>query len=335
MCDECGEKFKGLFSRKGMVCSECGMAVHERCVKQVEVKKRAEIERLKKVEQQQEEALQQEPPSPAPAAPKQKSPLKLTASMARFVTREDDAIADESKLQRVGDIVHFYGLGYKRPTLLEALKEAEIDEAETIVEMCMTQALRAGQEGALRETQLRAEDAAALTLWSVSFGDSEIEEGRNPFKHINNALVERAAVKLHKCRGVIFLLLFAMRGLPRVTPPVLYRGILCRVDVTKYKPGSVITWHSFSSTTTNLEVAQQFQTNKRTGKCEGTLFCIHGWGCNIKPFSCFPHEEEVLLEPEIDLKVVSISESEGLLTIELEMVPCPLLLEKLIPFAHT
>jgi len=175
-------------------------------------------------------------------------------------------------------------------------------------------------------------DAVDFQLW----GERD-EQQRNPFKRINNALVERSAMELYKCRGLIYLLLTGLRGLPKARPAELYRGIRERVDVTKYKAGSVITWHGFTSTTTNLEETQRFLTNRWTGKCEGTLFRIRGqvWGYDVQPFSFFPDEEEILLEPEIDLKVVSVSESDGLLNIDVEMVPCPLLLEKLIPFAHT
>jgi len=59
-------------------------------------------------------------------------------SMARIVASGNDADAIGSKLERAGDIERFYGPGYKRPTLLQALKDAGIDEAETVAEMSDT-----------------------------------------------------------------------------------------------------------------------------------------------------------------------------------------------------
>jgi len=249
---------------------------------------------------------------------------------------KDTGTAGDDKLQRFGDILQFYEPGYVRPTLLQALKDAEIDVAERVAEKCQTQALEAEQKGALRGTRLTTQDAAAVTLWTFSFGESAADQQRNPFGLINAALVERSEVKLHKMRGLIFLLIFGLRGLPRMTQPVLYRGIRHRVDLSKYQRGNIITWHAFSSTTTDVGVTKRFLTNKATGKCEGTLSAIHGnaWGYDVQPFSFFSDEEEILLEPEIDLRVMGVADLDNLVIVDLEMMPCPLLLEKLIPHTH-
>jgi len=254
--------------------------------------------------------------------------------MARIVDSGNDA-ATGNRLKRLGDILQYYEPGYVRPSLLQALKTAGIDEAEEVAEMCMIPALRAEQNGALRGTQLTAQDAAAVALWTFSFGESDADQQRNPFRLINNALLERSAMKLRKLRGLIFLLLFGLRGLPRMVQPVLYRGIRQRCDLAKYQPGNIVTWSGFSSTTTNLAATQRFLTDEATGKCEGTLFQIHSnaWGYDMQPFSFFPSEEEILLEPEIDLKVVSVLAPPGvsLIIVDLDMLQCPLLLETLIP----
>ena len=52
---------------------------------------------------------------------------------------------------------------------------------------------------------------------------------------------------------------------------------------------------------------------------------------NIQPFSCFPDEGEILLEPEIDLMVTGVVNA-PLIVVDLEMLPDQrLLLESLIP----
>jgi len=223
-----------------------------------------------------------------------------------------------------------------RPTLLQALKEASIDDAEEVEKVCMTAALWAENNGALSGTRLTAQDAAAVALWTFSFGECEDDQQRNPFHLINIALVERSSIKLRETRGLIFLLLFGLRGLPRVTHPVLHRGIRKRVDVAKYHRDAIVTWYGFSSTTTQHSVAKRFLMNKKTGKHEGTLFRIKGnpWGYNLQPFSLFPQEEEILLEPAIKLKVLDVEDRDNLVTINLRVVQCPLLLETLIPPAH-
>jgi len=151
------------------------------------------------------------------------------------------------------------------------------------------------------------------------------------------ALTERSAMKLHRLRGLIALVLFWLLGLPRVTKPVLHRGIRQHIRLSQYQPGNVVTWYAFSSTTPDLATTQQFMTDRATGRCEGTLLQIHGnaWGYDVQPFSFFPNEEEILLEPEIDFKVISVlaPPDNGLIIVDLDMLPCLLLLENLIPLS--
>ena len=57
----------------------------------------------------------------------------------------------------------------------------------------------------------------------------------------------------------------------------------------------------------------------------GTLFIIDkGWGYDIQPYSLFPGEEEILLEPEKQFRVTGVIEGEGLTFINLEMLETPL-----------
>ena len=56
----------------------------------------------------------------------------------------------------------------------------------------------------------------------------------------------------------------------------------------------------------------------------GTLFIIDkGWGYNIQPYSLFPDEEEILLEPEKHFRVTGVIEAD-LTIINLEMLDTPL-----------
>ena len=60
------------------------------------------------------------------------------------------------------------------------------------------------------------------------------------------------------------------------------------------------------------------------GKAKGTLFIIsNAWGYNIQPYSLFPDEEEILLEPERQFRVVSVLKA-ALTIINLEMLDTPL-----------
>ena len=58
----------------------------------------------------------------------------------------------------------------------------------------------------------------------------------------------------------------------------------------------------------------------------GTLFVIEGgWGYNIQPYSLYPDEEEILLEPERRFQVQSVIGSETTV-INLRMLDTPLAL---------
>ena len=55
-----------------------------------------------------------------------------------------------------------------------------------------------------------------------------------------------------------------------------------------------------------------------------TLLIINkGWGYDIQPYSLFPDEEEILLEPERQFRVVSVLNT-ALTVINLEMLNTPL-----------
>jgi len=183
-------------------------------------------------------------------------------------------------------------------------------------------AKKAEANGALHGTRLKtASDVAFATAHSFDFGPSGDRE-RNPYRLLNSALYKRDAMQLGRVRGLLFGLLSALRSLPRFSAHVLYRGIRERValDTAHYHEGNTATWHSFSSTTTDLAVTKTFLTDTATGKCEGTLFIVHNaCGYKLQPLSFF-NEHEILLEPEIRLRVVSVLDA-PLIVVDMEMVP--------------
>ena len=61
----------------------------------------------------------------------------------------------------------------------------------------------------------------------------------------------------------------------------------------------------------------------------GTLFVIEdGWGYNMQSYSQFPDEEEILLEPEREFEVMSVTESENLVFVTLKMRKTKIILPK-------
>lgn len=80
----------------------------------------------------------------------------------------------------------------------------------------------------------------------------------------------------------------------------LYRGIFSRFDVS---PGTYIRFNRFTSTSSNVKVARSF-----AGK-SGTFFVIRGRkrAFYIGTGSAVPEEEEYLLSPHFQYKVVSVA----------------------------
>ena len=133
----------------------------------------------------------------------------------------------------------------------------------------------------------------------------------------------------------------ALHKLPAVKGVTLYRGIRNKVDMNQYKEGNTVTWPGFSSTTPDMNTTKAFLTNMRDERegeemCDdeevtmkGTLFIIEeAWGYDVQPYSIFPDEKEILLEPEREFEVTSIVDGDEFVTVTLKMLKTPLVLTK-------
>ena len=80
------------------------------------------------------------------------------------------------------------------------------------------------------------------------------------------------------------------------------------LDSDHYHKGNVVTWSALSSTSPDMEATKAFLAKgSKSGEATGTLFIIEkGWSYDIQPYSLFPDEEEILLEPERQFRVVSV-----------------------------
>ena len=127
---------------------------------------------------------------------------------------------------------------------------------------------------------------------------------------------------------MLYLVTSALRKLPRVTGRTLYRGVRGEVSLDKdhYHKGNVVTWPALSSTSPDMGTTKAFLAKgSKSGEATGTLFIIDkGWGYDIQPYSLFPDEEEILLEPERQFRVASVIPSSALTIINLEMLDTPL-----------
>ena len=176
-------------------------------------------------------------------------------------------------------------------------------------------------------------------MYTFDFGPEEDEY--NPYRIINRALVDRE--NLGKARGILYILMCALRKLPRSEGRVLYRGMRGTIDKEVYKQGCVVAWPGLTSTSPDMSGTKKFlmggddvdededdgASNGGKEKVKGTLFIIEdGWGYNIQAYSLYPEEEEILLEPERRLRVESVIESE-MTIVNLRMLDTPLVLPQL------
>lgn len=238
-----------------------------------------------------------------------------------------------------------YTRDYKAPPMLDALIEAGLSNklARLAIDTCST-----AKDNALEcESPLddfTAEDAAAIAIYTFDFGPKK--EAYNPYRLINRALMGEG--DLEKVRGILHILLTALRKLPHSKGRLLYRGVKDKIRRDIYTSGNVVMWPSLSSTSPDMKAVKKFlaEEDEHDGSDDddddneghsdenvarkGTLFIIeNAWGYNIQPYSLSPEQEEVLLEPKRQFQVESVIESETTV-IKMTMLDTPLVLTQFI-----
>ena len=172
------------------------------------------------------------------------------------------------------------------------------------------------------------DDAAAIAMYTYDFGFEKLE--KNPYRIINKNIASRNFSGLQDIKDLIFLVLTALRKLPRVEGKTLYRGVRADVntDEDHYSEDNTITWPALSSTSPSMKSTKAFlASGSKSGKAAGTLFIIEdGWGYDIQPYSLFADEAEILLEPDRQFKVTGVIGGEPTI-INLKMENTPLSLE--------
>lgn len=219
-----------------------------------------------------------------------------------------------------------YPKGYARPTLKNALFTAKLKDkqVDAIYNTCKNAGHTAMGE-CFSSDGFTEDDAVALAMYTYDFGQKKTEY--NPYVMINRSLAERVVVSLQKTNGLLYLVMMALRKLPRITGLTLYKGVKGKInfDESNYRMGNVITWPTLSSTSPDMnETKKMLAKGSSTGKATGTLFIIEGgWGYNIQPYSLFPNEAEIIIEPERQFKVNSVIQAD-LTVISLQMLDTPL-----------
>lgn len=173
---------------------------------------------------------------------------------------------------------------------------------------------------------LTRDESASIRLYTMEWSDHR----ESLYSILNHTLRHSARQNLRPWFKYLKLFLTALVKIPCTPLHTVWRGI--RINISDaFPPGEEVTWWSFSSCTTNLNV---LQSNLYLGDEGGrTLFSIELFnGRIIRPHSQFDIEDEVLMLPGTCMEVQSqFNPASDLHVVHLkQMMPKEVLLE--LPF---
>jgi hypothetical protein len=142
------------------------------------------------------------------------------------------------------------------------------------------------------EHGLNREESASIFLYTMDWGEKSL------YRVFNAALRITDRSVLEPWYGYLKLFDTALKKLPS-RHLTLWRGVTVNIE-KNYKEGEELTWWSFSSCSSSLNVIKNFIGHA------STLFLIDGEnGKDISAYSNFPDEKEVILDLGTRFRVVS------------------------------
>lgn len=252
--------------------------------------------------------------------------IEMRRSGYRFIETDFSfhSVNKTEELSVISEHTVLYPGNQKVPTPFEALIEAGLDKDRTIqvINECMTIGDKLEESGMLYNN-FSKNDAVVVAMYTFDFGPGMAEN--NPYRIINKALVSNDEKEFQRVRGLIFIILKALRKLPKIEGKTLYRGTRETVSRDNYNDGEIITWTGFFSTSPDVNSTKELMS--KSGSTKGTLFVIEdGWGYDIQPFSRSQDEEEILLEPGRRFEVKGVIESD-MTIISLRMLDTTLIMQ--------
>jgi len=215
----------------------------------------------------------------------------------RFV--DDVTVLDSPSVKTLNEFTSFFEQASRTVSFREALIEAGVD-AEYVVSHANVVATRAKNNGVLSKLNITEDDARIIAGYTVEVPS---HRGVSMYTVLNSTLRgNRSVPSMTKIRNLFVLFLSSLRKLPRVTRPVVYRGINVGINLDRVV-SRVVSFMSFASTSCDRSVANGF-----VGSGSGTLLILRGdcIGYDLSELSEFPLEREVLLEPETRYMVSSV-----------------------------
>jgi len=174
----------------------------------------------------------------------------------------------------------------------EVLKlKSEIQHLEFILDGCK----KFLDSNIIQNDILNRDERLALALYTFDLGNKDVAK-ENFYYKLNEVLRLRNNEMMKKWQGYLYYFLGALKKLENIETTV-YRCVKSDLNEVQnnYKYAAKIHWSSFSSSTTDIQIAKQF------GKI---LFIIHILnGKNIEKYSVFKGEKEILLNPNMSFVV--------------------------------
>ncbi|CAF1548671.1 unnamed protein product [Rotaria magnacalcarata] len=173
--------------------------------------------------------------------------------------------------------------------------------------------------------ELSIDEAASITLYSMEWKPQD----KCLYYVLNETLRNENRLKLEPWFLFLRLILTALARLPSMARTV-YRGV--KKDMREeYPEGRILVWWGFSSCTSKINVLSNKQFLGNTGP--RTFFTIEcDSGKDIRKYSCYQVEDEILLPAARQFKVVScLSQCEDFCMIQLKEIQPPFPLIELVP----
>jgi len=198
------------------------------------------------------------------------------------------------------------------PDSLEVVKQVALDFAANIIlhadRNCMSEEVRASINS------LSIDEAASICVYTMECG---------PYKGLNKILRDENRQLIRPFVNYLWLLMHSLRKCPRPTAALVYRGVPRGVSAS-YIVGSVVTWSSFSSCTTDVAALENAMFLGRDGeRTEFHITLTTNRARSIRHLSLIPSEDEILLPPNSRLRVTGkANKGHGLYVIQLVEEAC-------------
>ena len=238
-----------------------------------------------------------------------RTPSRKQLDSSSHANRVMDMALEDGEVR--GPLAGFFPATLPVPTLEQALAPlaAGYPHLHAVTGVSVKLARKKVKKAQIKYPSLTMDECTAVVLYTIE------EEPRETSLYyvMNAALRSKQRAEVRPWRDFIWLLLHALRKLPPVPAlPVVFRGCTKAPSELglELEAGFEVTWAGFSSTATTIEVMSTF-VGKAGPRTLYTIALSEPVGRDVRDFSLFPTENEVLFPPNMCFEVVSHFDTGG------------------------